>query len=80
MSTATAFALLVAVIVAYVLLAGLAFVAIYRWPGVVSSALCSQLFAPLDALARHFTWFARFYNGFQHWCHRNFVGDSRGDH
>ena len=66
-------ALAVLGLVAYVLLSGVAYVSVYRWPDSAPTALYSWLFAPLDVLARRFKWFAATYNAFHQWCYRRFV-------
>jgi hypothetical protein len=67
-------ALLLALIAAgYVLLSGAAFVSVYWWPDHAPKQFYARLFAPLDVVARQFTWFGRFYNAFHSWCYRVFV-------
>jgi len=71
-----ALAWILAVVIAlvlYVLASGAAFVSVYRFPDSAPVGFYSWFFEPLDWLARRVPPFGAAYNGFHHWCYRNFA-------
>jgi hypothetical protein len=60
----------VLLIAAYVLSAGLAFVATYRWPALFNGLVLSRIYGPLEWLSNRNRYFGRQYSNFLFWCYR----------
>jgi hypothetical protein len=59
----------------YVLLSGVAFISVYRFPESGGSQFYGWFFKPLDWVARRVPLFGGAYNGYHQWCYRNFVAN-----
>jgi len=69
--------IIVVALALYVISAGLAFAAMYRWPNVFKGLVLSRIYSPLEFAAMHSRWFQRAYTEYTHWCYRIFASPAK---